>query len=102
MILGAAGAAMACHEIANTQDVVKKNEILVQEVGSLLGGVATASVGFYIVSMFTPVGWGLTLVIAASSAYSSLKLGQEAKQFYTKHLRHYDFTTVTGVNNLCR
>ena len=101
VILGAAGAAMACHEIANTQDVVKKNEILVETSTSLLvGSASTIAIGILVAT--TPVGWALALTLAAGSAAASYGSGLTLKNLYNKYGQKYDLTQTTGINRLCR
>ena len=101
VILGAAGAALACHEIANTHSVTKKNEILVETANSILvGTAANALVAVVLVS--NPAGWATMLVLAAGSASYSCLAGEGAKFLYNKYGKSYDLLIKSGVNNLCR
>jgi len=102
-ILTVAGLGLACNEIANTKNQLKKNHILVESVGGVLGGVAYGiGATIAIVIMATPVGWVAALVIGAGSVAASLTAGQAAKLAYDKFGNTTDLASLTGVSTLCR
>ena len=103
VVLSVAGLGIACHQIANTDDKQQKNEILVESLGGLGGGVlygvaATATV----MLMATPVGWTAALVIGAGSVLSSYGAGMGVKHLYTAYGAHIDVASVTKVSELCK
>ena len=102
-ILTLAGLGLACNEIANTDNQLNKNHILVESIGGVLGGVAYGiGATIAIVIMATPVGWVAALVIGAGSVAASLAAGQAAKLAYDKFGNTTDLASLTGASTLCR
>jgi len=99
VVLAGVGLGLACNEIANTDDRQKKNEILVEAMGGLAGGLA---VGTAIVLMFTPVGWIGALIVGASTAIASIASGAGTRVVYTAKFSKFDIASVTKVSQLCR
>ena len=103
VVLSVAGLGGTCYEIANTDNTQKKNEILVESLGGVAGGVvygvaATAA----IIIMATPVGWVGALVIGAGGAAFSYGVGLSAKNLYSTHGAHVDLAAVTKISALCK
>ena len=102
-VLTVAGLGVACHQIASTDDKQKKNEILVESLGGLGGGILYGfGVSAVILLMATPVGWIAALAIGVGGAAASYGSGFLAKRFYTLHGTNIDFATMTNVNTICR
>lgn len=100
--LSVVGLGIACHEIAQTDDVEKKNEILVESVGGLIGGAAfglAATVAILI--MATPVGWVGALAIGGAGALAGYGGGRVASGLYDSHGRKIDFAGQLGVSTIC-
>lgn len=99
VVLSAVSLGLACNEIANTNDRLKKNEILVESVGGVLGGVAA---GVAIVLMFTPVGWVAALAVGVAGAVGGYAPGKVAKNLYTTNLKQFNLVEMTRVAQLCK
>src|SRR5690606_5049672 len=100
--LSVVGLGIACHEMSLTDDVDRKNDIFVETVGSIAGGVfggAAAAIG--IALMVTPAGWIGALVIGAGSVIGGLVVSQGARSLYDATGRNVDFVNSTGVASLC-
>ncbi len=101
VVLSAAGLGVACHEMANTNDKQKKNEILVESLGGLVGGAASGLV-VSVLFIGTPIGWVAALAIGVGSVATSYVTGQLAKNTYTTYGSHIDLASITHANELCR
>lgn len=102
VVLSVVGLGVACYEIAQTDDADKKNDILVESLGSVLGGIAYgAAVGLTLFLLATPVGWVGALAIAAGGAAFSYGAGQVAGSLYDATGRKIDFAHQTGINTIC-
>ena len=98
-ILTVASVGLACREIANTDNTLEKNHILVESLGSVFGGTAF---GLSLLVITTPVGWVAALVIGAGAVASSYATGQAAKFVYDKFTNTTDFASMAGISTLCR
>jgi len=98
-ILTVASVGLACHKIANTDNTLQKNHILVGSLGSVAGGLATGLALFLIA---TPVGWVAALVIGAGAFAVSYWGGQAFKGLYDAYAEKRDFVEMTGVSQVCR
>ncbi len=101
VVLSAVGLGVACHQMANTDNAQKKNEIMVESLGGLLGGAVLGAI-VTVVFIGTPVGWVAALAIGVGSVATSYGFGVGAKKAYTKFGSHIDFATLTHANELCR
>ena len=72
-----------------------------ETIGSLIGG-GVGSTTIFVITMFTPIGWGLAITLAAGSAATAYLAGIGAKTVYNKYGNSYDLTQHTSVNKLCR
>jgi len=99
VVLSAVSLGLACNEIANTNDSHKKNEILVESIGGLLGGVAA---GVAIMLIFTPVGWVAALAVGIAGATGGYVSGKVAKNLYTTNLKQFNIAEATKVTQLCK
>jgi len=95
------GLGIACNEIANTDNKQKKNEILVESLGGLVGG-GLFGYGATILFIGTPIGWVAALAIGVGTVVASHGGGAFLQHFYTTDLKHIDFATITNVNTVCR
>jgi len=103
VVLSVAGLGVACHQIANTDDQLQKNEILVESLGGVVGGAAYGMVAtLTVMLMATPVGWTAALVIGIGSVVSSYGAGQLTKNYYLANGAHIDLASATKVNELCQ
>ena len=103
VVLSVAGLGVACHQIANTDDKQQKNEILVESLGGLGGGIVFgAMTTLTVMLMATPVGWSAALVIGVGSVLSSYGAGQLAKNVYSTSGRHLDLASTIKVTELCK
>jgi len=103
VLLSVAGLGVSCYAIANTDEKTKKNEILVESLGGLAGGlVYGAAATLTIVIMATPVGWVGALVIGIGGALTGAGTGYAAKNWYTTNGNKIDFARITKVDQLCR
>ncbi len=103
ILLAIAGLGVACHDIAQSESKLQKNQILVESLGGLAGGAAFGvATGITLFFIATPVGWVAALVIGIGSVVASYATGSGAKYLYDTKLRHVDLTKITGVSNLCR
>ena len=94
---------MACHEIASTDNVQKKNEILVESLGGLTGGVAFGfATGVTLLIMATPVGWVGALIIGIAGAGFSYGTGLSAKKLYSTYGTSIDFASATKISAICQ
>ncbi len=102
-ILTVASVGLACREIANTDNTLEKNHILVESLGSVFGGTAFGiATGITLFMIGTPVGWVAALVIGAGAVASSYATGQAAKFVYDKFANTTDFVSMAGISTLCR
>jgi len=99
VVLSAVGIGFACNEIANTDDKQKKNEILVEALGGLAGGLA---IGAAIVVMASPVGWIGALVVGASTAIAGFASGKGSQILYTAKFSRFDIASATRVTQVCK
>lgn len=101
VVLAVAGLGVACHQIANTNNKLEKNEILVESLGGLGGGLFY---GFAMTVFFvsTPIGWVVALAIGVGSVATSYAVGAAAKNMYTISGTHIDFASLTKINTLCQ
>ena len=103
VVLSVVGLGIACYDIANTNDIQKKNEILVESVGGLAGGAFFGfGAGVAILMMATPVGWVAALVVGVSGVVGGYASGKVFKALYDTHGRKVDIASATGVTSLCR
>ena len=100
-ILTVASIGLACREIANTDNTLEKNHILVESLGSVLAG-SIYGIGAAIVLMGTPVGWVAALIIGAGAVASSYAGGQAFKTAYNQFFKSKDIAGITGISTLCR
>ncbi len=100
-ILTVASVGLACREIANTDNTLEKNHILMESLGSVFGGTLYG-IGATIVLMGTPVGWVAALVIGVGAVASSYAGGQAFKGAYDHFFKSKDIAEITGVSTLCR
>jgi len=99
VVLTIAGLGLACNDIANTNDVQEKNEILVESLGGVFGGVLA---GAAIMVMFTPVGWVGALVVGVGGAVGGYGIGKGASTMYDTFGNKIDIASATGVSGLCK
>lgn len=103
VVLSAAGLGISCYNIANTDDRHKKNEILVESVGALGGGLVYGGVAtLTIVLMATPVGWLGALAIGIGGALTGAAAGVGTKYLYNSKFKHVDVAKLTKVDQVCR
>ncbi len=103
IVLSVAGLGVACHQIANTGDKQQKNEILIESLGGVAGGVIYGMTAtLTVMLMATPVGWTAAFVIGVGSVASSYGAGLLAKNLYSMFGTHIDIATTTKVNVLCK
>lgn len=101
--LSVVGLGVACHQIAQTENQHQKNEVLVESLGGLMGGIvygvgATVTVAL----MATPVGWIGALVIGIGGAAAGYYTGKTVKHYYNQHGQKLDLVSATGVDGVCR
>ena len=100
VVLSVVGLGVACHEIAKTDDKQQKNEILVESLGGVGGGLLFgAAVTVLIVG--TPVGWIAALAIGITGAVTSFTSGKVAEHIYSTSGSKIDFVNDLGVNRIC-
>ncbi len=99
VVLTAVSLGMACNDIANTTNTLKKNQILVESVGGVLGGVAA---GVAIMLMFTPVGWVAALAVGVAGAVGGYAAGKGSVYMYNLLGQKVDIASASGVSNLCQ
>ncbi|MGQ9425214.1 LysM peptidoglycan-binding domain-containing protein [Gilvimarinus sp. F26214L] len=100
--LSVVGLGIACHEISQTDDVGMKNEILVESLGGLGGGLIYGlGAAIAIALMATPLGWVGTLVIGVGGALAGYAGGKVATQLYDASGRKIDLSGNLGVSTLC-
>ncbi len=93
---------IACHDIAHTDSRQEMNEILVEAVGGILGGLAYGlGVSTMIVLMATPVGWVAALVIAGAGAGVSYGVGKIARNAYSMKYGHVDLVRHLSLDGIC-
>lgn len=103
VVLSAVGLGVACHQMANTDNAQKKNEIMVESLGGLAGGIAYGlATGVSLLFIATPVGWVAALALGVGSVAVSYGSGLFAKHLYTTGGSHIDIATLTHANELCR
>lgn len=103
VVLSVAGLGVACHDIADTSDARKKNEILFESLGGFFGGVAYgAAATAAVLAMATPVGWVGALVIGVGGALTGAAAGYGARYWYTASGTQIDFAQKTGIASLCK
>ena len=100
ILLSVAGLGVACYEIANTQNVTAKNEILVESLGALGGGLIYGAV-VTVLLISTPIGWIAALAIGVGGALTGYGSGKGVKYLYTASGTKVDVTKAMGVNYLC-
>ena len=98
-ILTVASVGLACREIANTDNTLEKNHILVESLGSVFGGTAF---GLSLLVITTPIGWIAALVIGAGAVASSYAGGQAFKSLYDSFTDKKDIVNTLRVSSLCR
>ena len=102
-ILTVASVGLACREIANTDNTLEKNHILVESLGSVFGGTAFGiATGITLFMIGTPVGWVAALVIGAGTVASSYATGQAFKSLYDSFTDKKDIVNTLRVSSLCR
>ena len=102
-ILSVAGLGVACYEIANTDNKPKKNEIFVESLGALGGGLLYgAATTVTILFMATPVGWTAALLIGIGSVAAGAIGSSILKNTYDTYGNNYDIATASGVSRLCK
>jgi len=101
VVLAVAGLGVACHQIANTKNKQEKNEILVESLGGLLGGVGYGA-AIFVIFTATPIGWVAALAIGVGSVATSYGTGQLIKNAYSMNGAHIDFASLTKINTLCQ
>lgn len=100
--LSVVGLGIACHEMAQTDDIGKKNDIFVETFGAFAGSAAfglAATIG--VALMATPVGWAGALIIGAGSVITGFATSHIARGVYDATGRPVDFANLTGVASLC-
>ena len=100
VLLSATALGVSCYEIANTEDITKKNEILVENLGALGGGLIYGTI-VTVLLIGTPIGWIAALAIGVGAALTGYGAGQGVKYLYTKSGTKVDITKAMGVNHLC-
>ncbi len=98
VVLSGVGLGVACYDIANTDNVQEKNEILVESLGGLGGGILA---GAFIMVMFTPVGWVGALVVGVGGAVGGYATGKGFRSLYDARGRKVDIASAIGVTQLC-
>ena len=101
VVLSVVGLGIACSEIANTDDMQKKNEILVESVGGFAGGAIYGAVATVLL-IGTPVGWVAALVIGVGGAVAGFASGKGLKALYTTEFSRFDVASMTRVAQLCK
>ena len=102
-VLSAASLGVSCYNIAGTDDRHQKNEILVESVGALGGGLIYGGVAtLTIVLMATPVGWIGALVIGIGGALTGTAAGMGSKYLYNSKFKRIDVAKITKVDQVCR
>ncbi len=102
-LLTVAGVGLACNEMANTNNTLEKNHILVESLGSVAGGLAFgAAATITLIVMATPVGWVAALAIGVGSVASSYAGSQTFKGIYDQFFKSKDIAGITGISTLCR
>ncbi|MBL4607129.1 MAG: LysM peptidoglycan-binding domain-containing protein [Pseudomonadales bacterium] len=101
VILTVVGLGVSCRQIANEHDRQKKNEILVESIGSV--GASTAisfGIGLFLIS--NPIGWGTALVLATGTTVLSFAAGQEFKKLYSSNFKEVDIINAINVDLICK
>ena len=102
-VLSIVGLGVACHDIANTDDKQRKNEILVESLGGVTGGLLYgAAVTTSIIIIATPVGWLAGLVIGVGGILASYTGSEIAKSMYDIYGNNVDLISETGVKSICK
>lgn len=100
--LSVVGLGVACHEMAHAGTQQEKNEILVESVGGILGGVAFAGVATVgLILMATPIGWVAALAVGVGSAIAGYLGGKGAKKLYDLGGREVDLAGSLGISEMC-
>ncbi len=101
-VLSVVGLGVACYDIAHTDNQQQKNEILVENIGSLAGGLLYGTaVTTALILMATPVGWIAALVIGAGGILASYTAGQAAKKLYSSYGSTIDLVSAAKLNGIC-
>lgn len=101
--LSVVGLGVACHQIAHTDSQRKKNEILVESAGGVVGGIVYGiGAGLAVARMATPVGWVGALVIGVGGAAAGFASGKVAGKLYNVYGGQIDIASKTGISNVCR
>ena len=100
VVLSVVGLGVACHEIASTDDKQQKNEILVESMGGVGGGILFGAV-VTVLLVGTPVGWVAALAIGVTGAVASFTSGKVAGHIYTTSGSKVDFVNDLGINRIC-
>lgn len=100
--LSVVGLGITCHQIGQAKRRDEKNEILVESVGAIFGGIMygiTSAIGLAFLA--TPVGWVASLVIGAGGLATGYLFGQGTKELYNATGNKIDFVREFGVNSVC-
>ena len=99
-VLTVVGLAASCHQIANSNDRLQKNVTAVETITSTGVGVALGlAAGFFLVS--NPVGWGVALVIGASTALTSYGAGKLVGLGYSEYASDIDVEDALYIDKVC-
>ena len=101
VVLSVVGLGVACHEIASTDDKQQKNEILVESMGGVGGGILFGAV-VTVLLVGTPVGWVAALAIGVGGVAASYGSGVALKEFYSIYGSHVDIVSGTKINEICK
>lgn len=71
VLLTGLGIMTSCAKISSAE-AAKKTEVAYEEIGATLGGlIGGASVGFYLLTLTNPLGWGVGLVLSTVAGFGS-------------------------------
>ncbi len=103
VLLATASLGVACSDIAHTDNIQEKNEILVETVGGIFTGTLYGVVtGAMIFIAATPVGWVAALVIGVGGVAWSYLGGKLAKNIYSIHGNKIDLVSGLLVGGVCK
>ena len=101
VVLTGISAAIACEDIANTDNREEKNEIFFEFIGETAGSViAGAALGIIFAS--TPIGWAAALVIGGATVAAGWASGEVFKLIYDSNFKGHDFVADIGVDKWCK
>jgi len=100
-VLAGVGLGIACHQIANTPDVIEKDKIAVETFAGTAAGIGTGvALGLFLVS--GPLGWGAALLIGVGSAATGYYAGKFAGHVYDSKFSNVRIVEPLMIDRVCR